>query len=104
MSFRSLIRFNVKPGKEAEFEAAFDKAGMLRRPKRIAGFIDAELVRSIGDPVEYFVVGRWESEQAYADWQTVSQAEAPPDALATLSDVLTDRMPGRLFAPVARSD
>lgn len=104
MTFRSVIRFQVKPGKEAAFEAAFDQCGMLRRPKKIAGFIDAELVRSIGEPIEYFVLGAWQSEQSYADWQAVARPEADPAAIAALDDTLVERKPGRLYASVLRSD
>lgn len=103
MSYRSLIRFQVKPGMEAAFEAAFVKVGMLARPSRIDGFVDAELVRSVGEPVEYFVIGAWLTEQAYADWQAVSRDTADPEALAIMYAALVDPIPGRLFSTVARS-
>jgi heme-degrading monooxygenase HmoA len=103
MTFRSLIRFEVKPGAESEFESAFDQAGMLVRPKQIEGFIDAELFRSVGEPVEYIVIGSWETEQAYAQWQAVSRDEADSKALSVLSKVVIDPQPGKLFSPVSSS-
>ena len=103
MTFRSIIRFRVKPGMEADFEAAFLKAGMLERPARIDGFVSAELVRSVAGPVEYYVIGEWRTEQAYVDWQTISRDGADPDAIAAMQSTLVDHAPGRLFEPLARS-
>ena len=40
MSFRSIIRFQVKPGEEPAFEAAFEKAGMLVFQGRLLGSLD----------------------------------------------------------------
>lgn len=103
MNYTSIIRFLVKPGMEATFEAAFAKAGMLQRPSAIKGFVKAELVRSLDDPPAYFVVGEWETEQAYADWQAVSGPGADQEALAAMRGALTDPMPGRLFRTVLQS-
>lgn len=104
MSYRSLIQFRVKQGKAETFEAAFAKAGMLERPKVVKGFVFAELTRSLSDPNDYAVVGEWESEQAYADWQAISREEADPETLSILDDCLVEYRPGRLFKPVLRSD
>ena len=104
MVYHSVIRFQVKPGREAEFEQAFLKCGMLERPKQIDGFIRAELVRGIADPSEYHVLGTWESEASYAGWQAVSHDVPDQNALATFRDCLIDPSPGRLFKPVAGSD
>ena len=103
MSYTSIIRFQVRPGMEAAFEAAFAKAGMLKRPARIDGFVKADLVRSVGEPVEYYVVGEWRSERAYADWQAVSGPEADQEALAEMRACLAGHAPGRLFETVIRS-
>ncbi len=100
MSFRSVIRFQVKPGMEAAFEENFLNAGMLERPSAIAGFVSAELVRGAG---EYYVIGEWRTEQAYADWQAVSHTAADPAVIAAMRATLIDPAPGRLFTPVARS-
>jgi heme-degrading monooxygenase HmoA len=103
MNYRSIIRFRVKPGQEARFEAAFRQAGMLTRPKAIAGFVRADLVRSVGEPVEYYVLGEWQSQQSYADWQAVSGPGADPEALAAMRETLVDHAPGRLFEGVVGS-
>ena len=104
MSFRSIIRFQVKLGMSAAFEAAFAQCQMLDRPRAIDGFVMAELVRCVSDPLEYHVIGEWKSEQAYADWQAVSHEQADPAAVEALNATLAHWAPGRLFAPVARSD
>ena len=88
---------------ERSFEEAFAKAGMLTRPAAIAGFVRADLVRSLGEPVTYYVVGEWESEEAYAVWQAVSGPEADQRALAAMRACLIDPAPGRLFTTILRS-
>ena len=103
MSFRSVIRFQVKPGMEAKFEENFLAAGMLERPAAISGFVYAELVRGLTSPNEYFVIGEWRTEQDYAGWQAVSHAGADPDVIAAMRETLVDPAPGKLFQPVARS-
>ena len=65
--------------------------------------IQADLVRSVGEPVEYYVVGEWRSERAYADWQAVSGPEADQEALAEMRACLAGHAPGRLFETVIRS-
>lgn len=104
MSYTSIIRFRVKPGLEATFEAAFTKAGMLTRPRAIDGFIRAELVRSVGDPVEYYVIGEWQTQQSYAAWQAISGPEADPEALTAMRETLVEHAPGRLFEVVVGSE
>ena len=103
MSFRSIIRFQVKPGMAAEFEAAFSECRMLDRPSAIDGFVMAELVRSVVEPLEYHVIGEWETEQAYADWQAVSHEQADPAAVEALHATLLHWAPGRLYVSAARS-
>lgn len=103
MAYRSIIRFRVKPGMDKAFEAAFAQCGMLARPSAIDGFVMAELVRSVSEPVEYFVLGEWTTQQAYADWQAISHIGADPVAVAALNETLIEFTPGRLFQPVSRS-
>jgi heme-degrading monooxygenase HmoA len=103
MSFRSIIRFQVKPGMADAFEAAFAACRMLDRPSAIDGFIMAELVRSVTEPLEYHVLGEWETEQAYADWQAISHEGADPAAVEALNATLLHWAPGRLYQPVSRS-
>ena len=103
MSFTSIIQFHVTPGREAAFEEASTNAGMLTRPSAINGFVKVELVSSLTDPVAYYVVGEWLTEQSYANWQAVSMVEADQDALVAMRATLVDHAPGRLFSTVSRS-
>lgn len=99
---RSLIRFTVKPGREADFEAAFAACGMLTRPRAIAGFVEAELVRGLEDPAEYLVIGRWADQAAYAAWQARSLEGVTAAQRQALLDTLLDPLPGAAYAVVAR--
>jgi heme-degrading monooxygenase HmoA len=101
---RSVIRFHVAAGREADFEAAFAAAGLLIRPRAIQGFVDAELARSLATPGEYLVVARWASADAYRAWQQVSLTEAPPDALGALLETLVDPQPGEAFEVLRTSE
>ena len=98
--FTSLIRFRPKPGRERDFEAAFEATGMSTRPRAIDGFLGARLVRSTGEPIEYVVIGEWRTPADYAAWQERSGRDADPDAFRRLLDSLVDPKPGRLYAPV----
>lgn len=98
--WRSLIRFQVRDGAQAEFERAFGDAGMLTRPRAVAGFIGAELLRSHQHGNEYIVTAQWSSPQAYAEWQRQAQSGAPRDALLRLGATLIDPQPGQLFESV----
>ena len=96
--YRSFIEFDVKAGAEQSFLDAFLAAGMLTRPKSVEGFVEAELVR---DGATFAVIGRWETAEAYARWQSVAQKEAPDDALKALSKTIETTRPGRLYELVS---
>lgn len=100
---RSVIRFKVKPGRQADFEAAFADCGMLSRPRAVAGFIEAQLLRGLDGSPEYLVIGSWASVEAYRTWQGVSAVDAPKEPLARLVDTLQDPAPGSLFEVAAGS-
>lgn len=103
MPVRSILRFDVQAGREADFENAFEASGMLTRPKAVAGFLGAELLRSDDSPTEYYVIGRWASAEAYAQWQQVSLEAPDARSTASLFDTLVDPRPGRLFSAVSTS-
>ena len=103
MAFTSIIHFDVKPGQAAIFERAFAGAGMLTRPAGVNGFIGAELVRSVDEPTVYYVVGKWESPDAYARWQAIAFDEADPEVMKTFYAALNHPRPGRLFKTVITS-
>lgn len=99
-AFHSVIRFQVKPGREAEFEAAFRDAGMLTRPRAVPGYLGADLIRATDGLPEYLVLGRWTSAEAYAAWQAISMKDAPREALRRMVDTLVEPTPGRGFVAV----
>ncbi len=94
--YRSVIWFQVKPGKQRAFEAAFFDAGMLTRPKQVDGYLGAELHHSVDNYDEYFVIGEWTSPEAYATWQSLSSETAPAEPLARLLDTMRDSRKGQL--------
>lgn len=53
----------VVPGREAEFEAAFDEARTII--SSMPGFVDLRLSRSIETPNEYLLLVHWESVEAH---------------------------------------
>lgn len=101
MTYTSLITFRVAPGRNADFEAAFERTGMLTRPEAVAGFQGAALHRSLDDPDTYIVLGCWDSPAAYRRWQARSGDDAP--GLPDLLDSLITLTAGQLFSTVARS-
>jgi heme-degrading monooxygenase HmoA len=54
---------NVKPGQEAEFEAAFRQAAPLIAAT--PGYIGHELQRRIETPNRYLLLAKWESVEAH---------------------------------------
>ena len=98
---RSVIRFTVKPGREAEFEAAFAACGMLTRPRAIEGFVEAELVRGLENPGEYLVIGRWADAAAYGAWQARSMEAVTAQQRQALLETLVDPRPGAAYAVAA---
>lgn len=53
----------VVPGREAEFESAFDEAKAIIAS--MPGFVDLSLSRSIETPNEYVLLVHWESVEAH---------------------------------------
>lgn len=101
MGYTSLITFRVSPGRNADFEAAFERTGMLTRPRSMIGFLHAELHRSLDEPDTYIVIGQWATSDSYREWQARSLNETP--GLSDLIDTLHDAQPGRLFHAIASS-
>ncbi len=97
---RAVISFQVKPGCEEAFEAAFNDAGMFTRPAQLDGFVSMELMRSDDDPTGYLVVSNWKSHEVYKKWQSISSREAPREALVRLGETLIDPQPGKTYAIV----
>lgn len=53
----------VRPGREAEFEAAFAEAKPIIAS--MPGFVDLRLSRSVETPNAYLLLVRWESVEAH---------------------------------------
>jgi heme-degrading monooxygenase HmoA len=86
-----LWRFRVRPGREAEFEAAYGDAGTWARFFRSGrGFISTELMR--GTDGTYLTIDRWESkaaQQAFREAQARRFAELDAEGSAlTLEESL----------------
>ena len=100
---RAVIRFQIQPGAEDAFEAAFKDAGMFERPQLIEGFVSMELIKSVEDSTEYLVISTWEQQKAYEAWQAISSVEAPREALKRLGDTLISPKPGKCYLVVGNS-
>jgi heme-degrading monooxygenase HmoA len=96
-NFRSLARFDVKPGMEAEFESAFKACGMLERPRLVPGMIAVQLVQSETTTTEYLVMGEWDSRESYASWQSQSFKGLDKSLIKRFLATLNDQKPGQLF-------
>jgi len=96
-NFRSLVRFDVKPGKEAEFESAFKACGMLERPRLVQGMIAVQLVQSETITTEYLVMGEWDSRESYASWQSQSFKGLDKDLIKRFLASLNNPQPGQLY-------
>lgn len=79
----ALWEFEVKPGAEAAFEAAYGSDGTwVRLFRRGRGFVETRLLRDEARSNRYLTVDIWESEEAYrlfredfaADYAVVDQA------------------------------
>ena len=58
--------FQVRPGREAEFELHYGPDGSWVRLFRTApGYIDTVLLHDLTQPHRYLTIDRWESEAAY---------------------------------------
>ena len=64
---RSIIRLNVEPGREHEFEEQFRRRGVLRRAREAARLRTGELLRPLAGG-SYVVVATWDSAEDYAVW------------------------------------
>lgn len=65
---RSVITFNLKPGKRDEFVETFRRISVLEISSFQAGYQGARLLASVGDPDVAMVIADWESPAAYHGW------------------------------------
>ncbi len=99
-TYTSVAWFKVKQGRNADFESAFHDAGMLTRSSALDGCLDTRLYRSSDDTNQYFVIGHWASQDAYALWQQMAVPGAPKEALDRMTDSLEKNRLGVLMLPV----
>ena len=68
--------FEVKPGREAEFERAYGPAGdWIRLFRQASGYLHTELIRDTGNPRRYLTIDHWESEAAQRAFREQFAAE-----------------------------
>ena len=95
--YTSIAWFKAKEGRNADFVAAFHDAGMVTRSTALEGCRDITLFESVDGTNQYFVIGHWESKESYALWQEKAVAEAPPEALARMTDAIEKNRLGVLM-------
>lgn len=72
----ALWEFEVKPGAEAAFEAAYGNGGAwVRLFRRDRGFVETRLLRDRSQPGRYLTLDLWESEEDYRRFREVFAAE-----------------------------
>ena len=68
--------FDVRPGKEVEFELEYGPDGAWVRLFRAAdGYRDTLLLRDAHHPGRYLTIDRWESEAAYQAFRSAHASE-----------------------------
>ena len=102
-TFVSHIRFDVKPGQREAFLDAFAATGMLTRPTSVTGFCWGKLVEAT-DGSHFMVIAAWETEAAYAQWQSTAMKDVDRDAVIAFVETLSNPAPGKLFRIVAHSE
>lgn len=92
----TFVIFRVRPDKTSEFEAIHRK--LLTHMSAMPGCLDVEVHRSVAEPIEYMVHGRWESKDA---WDRAHQTSAEfRELFAQLPVVQQSLSRGSFFEPV----
>lgn len=74
--FVAVFAYVVEPGRVAAFEAVYGGSGEWARLfARATGYLGTDLLRDQADESRYLVVDRWESPEAYQEFQRVHGAE-----------------------------
>ena len=97
MTFRSIVTFKVKPGYEADFEAAYTEGEFLERAAIIPGFQGGEFLRLAGGGSLYAAIALWDCEASYRDWQAAYGEALPQDKVAAMMETLEPLEPGKVF-------
>lgn len=81
--------FQVRPGREDEFEHHYGSGGSwVRLFRTAAGYVDTVLLRDLTLLHRYVTIDRWESEAAYRAFRQACAADF--EALDSLCESLTD--------------
>jgi heme-degrading monooxygenase HmoA len=82
-------KFVVKPGREADFEAAYGPDGVWAQFfRRGPGYIETELLRDTATRLQYFTIDRWDSRAAFENFQ--ARFSAGYKAIDEECEVLTE--------------
>jgi heme-degrading monooxygenase HmoA len=82
---RVIYRWQVRPGKEAAFTSAWERATTMIRANT-QGARGSILLQSRDNPTEYMTIARWDNLE---DWQLFWQGKSPhvPVEMQTMHDV-----------------
>ena len=69
MPIQSLIEFEITPGSEKAFEAAYLQHGFLERARGRRGFLGGEFLRKLDGASTFWAIALWETEDDYKAWQ-----------------------------------
>ena len=90
MSYVYLWRFVVRPGSEAEFEAAYGQDGAwVRLFRKADGYLDTKLLRDQAAPGTYVTIDRWASRAAWEAFRAAWAVEW--EAIDNRCQALTER-------------
>ena len=67
MTARVMVFAKIRPGEEANFEAAY--AEVTRKVKGTPGHVQDELLRDTSEPGAYILLSEWESKEAFLAWE-----------------------------------
>ena len=101
-TYTSVAWFQAKEGRTKEFLDAFHAAGMVTRSTALDGCRDITVFESVDGTNQFFVVGHWDSMEAYALWQEKAVAEAPPGSIEKMIAEVDRNRLGVLMTEVVR--
>ena len=101
-TYTSIAWFQAKEGRNKEFIDAFHAAGMVSRSTALEGCRDITVFESVDGTNQYFVVGHWDSEEAYALWQEKAVAEAPAGSIDRMIGEVERNRLGVLMTEIVR--
>jgi heme-degrading monooxygenase HmoA len=87
------MKYEVKPGKEEEFEKGF--LGVLDLLKTLPGHVESHLYEDVASVGSYIIMSRWETKESYAAFL---RSEAFKNAVAWgKAEILRSRPQHRVY-------